>query len=58
MAYPTLQFSKNQIYKAGKVLIEDNPSDEDLDRARNVLGNWRACHGYPINTFNATLKGG
>jgi hypothetical protein len=29
---------------------------EDLAWAADVLTNWRACHGYPINTFQATLR--
>lgn len=29
---------------------------EDWYLALLVLTNWRACHGYPINTFQATLR--
>lgn len=29
---------------------------EDFYLAYLVLSNWRACHGYPINTFQATLR--
>ena len=23
---------------------------------KGVLGNWRAAHGYPMNTFQVTLR--
>jgi len=55
MTWPTPEFSKSQINKAGRILV-DPPSPEDLAWAREVLSNWRACHGYPINTFQATLR--
>ena len=32
-------------------------SQGDQDWAMEVLANWRACHAYPINTFQATLRG-
>ncbi len=48
--------SKSQINKAGQVLVQDNASSQDLDRARDLADRWRACHAYPINTFQATLR--
>lgn len=56
MTWPTPQFSKGQINKAGSFLAADSVSDADLAWAEGVLGNWRSCHGYPINTFQATLR--
>ena len=56
MTWPTPQFSKGQINRAGAILAADVPSDEDVAWAETVLGNWRSCHGYPINTFQATLR--
>jgi hypothetical protein len=56
MAFPKPQFTKGEINRAGEILAEDSPLIEDLDWTANVLGNWRACHGYPINTFQATLR--
>lgn len=58
MAYPKLEHSKNQVNWAGEELAkldEDSNLSEYLD-ALEVLGNWRACHGYPINTFKVTLR--
>lgn len=56
MAFPTLQYSRTQVNKAGKILISKDPTDEEKEWAENVLLNWRACHGYPINTFQSTLR--
>jgi len=50
-------FSRNQVSRAGDILAR--PTDfvlGDRDWAEEVLANWRACHGYPINTFQATLR--
>lgn len=63
MTWPTPTFSRNQVSKAGARLATGLPkghlSTEELDdwiHAYDVLANWRACHGYPINTFQATLR--
>jgi len=50
-------FSRNQVNRAGDILANPgNYSYEDRSWAEDVLANWRACHGYPINTFQATLR--
>lgn len=56
MAWPTPHFSKTQVNKAGKVLAANKIFDQDLIWAVGVVDNWRSCHGYPINTFQATLR--
>jgi len=48
--------SKSQIKKAGSILVQDNPSPKELEWARDLADRWRACHAYPINTFQATLR--
>jgi putative GTP pyrophosphokinase len=57
MPFVEPQFSKSQVNKAGEILIapDEYPADE-REWAGRVLANWRACHGYPINTFQATLR--
>ncbi|MFA5260915.1 MAG: RelA/SpoT domain-containing protein [Candidatus Omnitrophota bacterium] len=50
------KISKNQINKAGKILIVEDPNIEDFLWAIDLANQWRACHAYPINTFNATLR--
>jgi putative GTP pyrophosphokinase len=49
--------SKNQINKAGQILVQRNPSYAELRWARDLADRWRACHAYPINTFQANLRG-
>ncbi len=48
--------SKTSINKAGKVLIDKTSTDADFDWARDLAERWRACHAYPINTFQSTLR--
>lgn len=60
MVWPIPEFSRNQINRAGEILTRDIQFTEfngaDWIWAFDVLSNWRACHGYPINTFQATLR--
>jgi ppGpp synthetase/RelA/SpoT-type nucleotidyltranferase len=48
--------SKKSINKAGQILSQKNASEMELDWARDLANRWRACHAYPINTFQATLR--
>ena len=48
--------SKSQINKAGHILVMDKPSSAELEWAQDLANRWRACHAYPINTFQATLR--
>jgi putative GTP pyrophosphokinase len=51
------QYSKTQVNRAGDILIQSETfSLSEQEWADQVLANWRACHGYPINTFQATLR--
>jgi len=57
MEWPIPNFSRKAVNRAGKMLAF-GPRD-DLDAllvSFDALANWRACHGYPINTFQATLR--
>lgn len=58
MNYPERKFSKTQITKAGEILkmTEEKFNVEEQENAYLVLANWRACHTYPLNTFQATLR--
>ena len=50
-------YSRSQVNKAGMILANPEAySSTDQKWADEVLANWRACHGYPINTFQATLR--
>jgi len=48
--------SKSLINKAGKTLSQANIFSDEYARALELANRWRACHAYPINTFQATLR--
>jgi putative GTP pyrophosphokinase len=57
VAFVEPQYSKSQVNRAGEILAAaESYSEYDQNWAAAVLANWRACHGYPINTFQATLR--
>lgn len=56
MSKPVPQYSRSDVNRAGEILIADHIPPGELEWAFGVLTNWRSCHGYPINTFQATLR--
>jgi len=50
-------YSRNQVDLAWKTLIDKQSSRKDKNKAFLVLNNWRAIHDYPMNTFQATIRG-
>ncbi len=56
MTWPIPKFSRNEVNHAGKILATEGSDVDEWFHAIEVLTNWRACHGYPINTFQATLR--
>lgn len=53
---PVPKASKKSINRAGQTLVDDNADAAEIDQARDLANQWRACHAYPINTFQATLR--
>src|SRR5690606_35359032 len=45
-----------KINKVGKLLSSGDFYSEDFQEAIELANRWRACHAYPINTFQATLR--
>jgi putative GTP pyrophosphokinase len=57
MAFPLVpKESKNQINKAGRILLEAGLLSKEFELALDIAERWRACHAYPINTFQSTLR--
>lgn len=56
MGWTKLNFSKNQVNKAGDILISSSSSPEELSNALDVLTNWRSSHSFPLHTFAVRLK--
>ena len=48
--------SKEQINRAGDILISDTASEEEKNNALGILDNWRAIHSYPMHVFKIRLK--
>jgi len=53
MAYPVPPKSKSAVKRAGKAIAQGRETKEDII----LVDQWRASHGYVINTFQAWLKG-
>ncbi len=53
---PVPSDSKKSINRAGQILVSDKVGADELAWAINLANQWRACHAYPINTFQATLR--
>src|SRR5512139_2298141 len=57
MEWATLKYSKKAVNRAGEVLVaEDNVSTDAFFAALDVISNWRACHNFPLNTFQVGLR--
>lgn len=48
--------SKKTINKAGQTLARGETEPAEFAAAWELANRWRACHAYPINTFQATLR--
>jgi ppGpp synthetase/RelA/SpoT-type nucleotidyltranferase len=53
-AEPT--YSRTRVDAAGRTLLANDVSDDELDEALTVINNWRSSHSYPLNTFQMGLR--
>src|SRR3989344_7896748 len=56
MGWEKKKYTKSEVNNAGKILINDKSSDEEKDRALEILDNWRATHSYPMHILQMRLK--
>lgn len=57
MAFSTVPpVSKKEINRAGNSLRDKTNDTGTISRALDLAERWRACHAYPINTFQKTLR--
>ncbi|MBI2137715.1 RelA/SpoT domain-containing protein [Candidatus Woesearchaeota archaeon] len=49
-------YSKGEINRAGDILISDNYSEDERNKALEILNNWRAIHSYPMHVFKKRLR--
>lgn len=48
--------SKKVINKAGQILVLGDVHSTEYQKALELADRWRACHAYPINTFQANMR--
>jgi ppGpp synthetase/RelA/SpoT-type nucleotidyltranferase len=48
--------SRNQVDKAGVLLVDPHSSEGQLEWAFTVVNNWRASHSYPLLNFKINLR--
>jgi putative GTP pyrophosphokinase len=59
MEWATLRYSKKAVNRAGVYLAAPGPVEFDIDvfnKMLDVISNWRACHNFPLNTFQSGLR--
>ena len=56
MNWVTLEYSKGQVDAAGRLLADGSASPDELNRALDILNNWRAAHSFPLNTIQVGLR--
>jgi putative GTP pyrophosphokinase len=56
MSFTLPDFTRGQINRAGVALLDQAAIAEAKAAALALINHWRACHAYPINTFQATLR--
>ncbi len=54
--WKTVEYSRNQIIKAGKTVRKDNVSEPEIENAVLVIDNWRAAHAYPLHVIYMNLR--
>jgi hypothetical protein len=55
MAWIVPEYPIEEVDRAGAVFASLHNADE-LDRALDIINNWRASHYFPLNTFATTLR--
>jgi hypothetical protein len=56
MAWGKPEFDSSTYNLAGKVLVNGQIDEMDVDTALVVINNWRSSHYHPLNTFQRRLR--
>jgi RelA/SpoT family protein len=54
VAWSVPEYTLDEVDLAGQALVRRN-GDTD-EHSLRVISNWRSCHAFPLNTFQATLR--
>ncbi len=56
MSWEKQKYDKKAVNKAGDILKNKESPEEDINKATEILNNWRGIHSYPLHIFQMTLK--
>lgn len=56
MGWAEPSFTKGQIDRAGKTLVNPDASPTEVGEALAIANNWRSSHAYPLNTLQISLR--
>lgn len=54
--WKTVEYSRSQIIRSGKIIKNDNSTKDQLDQATKVIDNWRSAHAYPLHIIYTHLR--
>ncbi len=50
------EYSKRNVRRAGKLLIQPDVSEQEKSEAMDILSNWRSAHAYPMHSILIFLR--
>lgn len=51
-----VEYSRNQIIKAGKTIKNNNALQQEIDKSTDIIDNWRAAHAFPMHVIYMHLR--
>lgn len=51
-----VEYSRNQIIKAGKIVKRNDLNEDEIIYATRVIDNWRAAHAFPMHVIYMHLR--
>lgn len=54
--WETPKYSKSEINKAGKIIANENSTQDEREYALQILNNWRSSHAYPLHVIATNLR--
>ena len=54
--YEEVAYSRNQIKKAGKAIINPNATFLEKQNALEIINNWRSAHSFPLQILYVHIK--
>lgn len=56
MSFTPPLYSRGQVKRAGRTYVDPNATVQERALALSVVNNWRSAHGYPLNTFQMSMR--